>query len=241
MDTRSERAHAVLLACAIGDAAGLPTRGMAPDEIESTYGPPPTWWDRDVVHPTKPGVPEGTITEVTREILAAASTLLGDEAGATIRERADTAPMGWRQLVRAIPVGIATSTADPEAFGQAVWEACGGECLTRQEFQATALLAAGVSLQVDGTQERLSTRYNRLWEALHLVESLKPRGTWSPEPDVVAATRRAMNIAMQVATTPTQILTEQFGSSPEPTRMVPLCFGLSTYLAHWLSRYGSRG
>lgn len=238
MDTRSERAHAVLLACAIGDAAGLPTRGMAPDEIESTYGPPPTWWDRDVVHPTKPGVPEGTITEVTREILAAASTLLGDEAGATIRERADTAPMGWRQLVRAIPVGIATSTADPEAFGQAVWEACGGECLTRQEFQATALLAAGVSLQVDGTQERLSTRYNRLWEALHLVESLKPRGTWSPEPDVVAATRRAMNIAMQVATTPTQILTEQFGSSPEPTRMVPLCFGLSTYLAHWLSRYG---
>lgn len=238
MDTRSERARAVLVACAIGDAAGLPARGMSPDEIESTYGPPPTWWDRDVVHPTKPGVPEGTITEVTREILAAASTLLGDEAGATIRERADTVPMGWRQLVRAIPVGIATSTADPEAFAQAVWEACGGECLTRQEFQAAALLAAGVSLQVDGTQERLSTRCNRLWEALHLVESLKPRGTWSPEPDVVAATRRAMNIAMQVATTPTQILTEQFGSSPEPTRMVPLCFGLSTYLAHWLSRYG---
>ncbi len=238
MDSRSERAHAVLVACAIGDAAGLPTRGMSPDEIESTYGPPPTWWDRDVVHPTKPGVPEGTITEVTREILAAASTLLGDEAGATIRERADTAPMGWRQLVRAIPVGIATSTADPEAFAQAVWEACGGECLTRQEFQAAALLAAGVSLQVDGAQERLSTRYNRLWEALHLVESLKPRGSWSPGPDVVAATRRAMNIAMQVATTPTQILTEQFGSSPEPTRMVPLCFGLSTYLAHWLSRYG---
>ena len=238
MDSRSERAYAVLVACAIGDAAGLPTRGMSPDEIESTYGPPPTWWDRDVVHPTKPGVPEGTVTEVTHEILAAASTLLGEEAGATIRERAGTVPMGWRQLVRAIPIGIATSTADPEAFALAVWEACGGECLTRQEFQAAALLAAGVSLQVDGAQERLSTRDNRLWEALHLVESLKPRGSWSPEPDVVAATRRAMNIAMQVATTPTQILTEQFGSSPEPTRMVPLCFGLSTYLAHWLSRYG---
>ncbi len=238
MDSRSERAYAVLVACAIGDAAGLPTRGMSPDEIESTYGPPPTWWDRDVVHPTKPGVPEGTVTEVTHEILLAASTLLGDEAGATTRDHAGAVPMGWRQLVRAIPIGIATSTADPEGFAQAVWEACGGECLTRQEFQAAALLAAGVSLQVDGTQERLSTRYNRLWEALHLVESLKQRGTWSPEPDVVAATRRAMNIAMQVATTPTQILTEQFGSSPEPTRMVPLCFGLSTYLAHWLSRYG---
>lgn len=238
MDTRSERAYAVLVACAIGDAAGLPTRGMSPDEIESTYGPPKTWRDRDVAHPAKPGVPEGMITEVTREILVAASTLLDDEAGAATRDRAGTVPMGWRQLVRAIPIGIATSTADPEAFAQAVWEACGGECLTRQEFQAAALLAAGVSLQVDGTQERLSTRDNRLWEALHLVESLKPRGTWSPEPDVVAATRRAMNIAMQVATTPTQILTEQFGSSPEPTRMVPLCFGLSTYLAHWLSRYG---
>ena len=109
MDTRSERARAVLVACAIGDAAGLPTRGMSPDEIESTYGPPPTWWDRDVVHPTKPGVPEGTITEVTREILAAASVLLDDEAGAAIRDRAGTVPMGWRQLVRAIPVGIATS------------------------------------------------------------------------------------------------------------------------------------
>ena len=36
MDTRSERARAVLVACAIGDAAGLPTRGMSPDEIEST-------------------------------------------------------------------------------------------------------------------------------------------------------------------------------------------------------------
>ena len=239
MDTRSERARAVLVACAIGDAAGLPTRGMSPDEIESTYGPPQTWRDRNITHPAKPGVPEGTVTEVTREILAAASTLLSDEAGATIRDRADTAPMGWRQLVRAIPVGIATSTADPEAFSRAVWEACGGECLTRQEFQAAALLAAGVSLLVDdGSQERLSTRHNRLLKALHLVESLEPRGTWSPEPDVVAATRRAMNIAMQVATTPTQILTEQFGSSPEPTRMVPLCFGLSTYLAHWLSRYG---
>ena len=239
MDSRSERARAVLVACAIGDAAGLPTRGMSPDEIESTYGPPPTWRDRNITHPAKPGVPEGTVTEVTHEILAAASTLLGDEAGATIRDRADTAPMGWRQLVRAIPVGIATSTADPEAFSRAVWEACGGEFLTRQEFQAAALLAAGVSLLVDdGSQERLSTRHNRLLKALHLVESLEPRGTWSPEPDVVAATRRAMNIAMQVATTPTQILTEQFGSSPEPTRMVPLCFGLSTYLAHWLSRYG---
>ena len=238
MDTRSERAQAVLLACAIGDAAGLPTRGMSPDEIERTYGPPSTWRDRNITHPAKPGVPEGTVTEVTHEILAAASTLLGDEAGATIRDRADTAPMGWRQLVRAIPVGIATSTADPEAFSRAVWEACGGEGLTRQEFQAAALLAAGVSLQVDGSQERLSTRHNHLWKALHLVESLEPRGTWSPDPDVVAATRRAMNIAMQVATTPTQILTEQFGSSPEPTRMVPLCFGLSTYLTHWLSRYG---
>ena len=239
MDTRSERARAVLVACAIGDAAGLPTRGMSPDEIESTYGPPQTWRDRNITHPAKPGVPEGTVTEVTHDILAAASTLLGDEAGATIRDRGDTAPMGWRQLVRAIPVGIATSTADPEAFSRAVWEACGGECLTRQEFQAAALLAAGVSLLVDdGTQESLSTRNNRLLKALHLVESLKPRGTWSPEPDVVAATRRAMNIAMQVATTPTQILTEQFGSSAEPTRMVPLCFGLSTYLAHWLSRYG---
>lgn len=238
MDTRSERAHAVLVACAIGDAAGLPTRGMSPDEIESTYGPPPTWRDLNIIHPAKPGVPEGTVTEVTHEILAAASTLLGDETGADIRDRADTAPMGWRQLVRAIPVGIATSAADSEALSRAVWEACGGERLTRQEFQAAVLLAAGVSLQVDGSRERLSTRHNHLWKALHLVESLEPRGAWSPEPDVVAATRRAMNIAMQVATTPTQILTEQFGSSPDPTRMVPLCFGLSTYLAHWLSRYG---
>ena len=183
MDSRSERAYAVLVACAIGDAAGLPTRGMSPDEIESTYGPPPTWRDRDVVHPTKPGVPEGTVSEVTHEILAAASVLLGDEAGATIRECADAAPMGWRQLVRAIPVGIATSTADPEAFSRAVWEACGGECLTRQEFQAAALLAAGVSLQVDGAQERLSTRYNRLWEALHLVESGARRRGGNPPGD----------------------------------------------------------
>ncbi len=56
---------------------------------------------------------------------------------------------GSRYVLRAIPVGLVTLTADPEVFADAVWRACGSDDLTSQEFQAAALIAAAVSLGLD--------------------------------------------------------------------------------------------
>ena len=77
MGTRSERARAVLVGAAYGDTLAMPTCGMTPEQITSVYGDFKELIDADASHTTMPGAPAGTVTEVTREILAEASTLLG--------------------------------------------------------------------------------------------------------------------------------------------------------------------
>ena len=72
MDTRSERAYAVLVGAAYGDALAMPTCGMTPEQITSVYGDFKELIDADASHTTLPGAPAGTVTEVTREILAEA-------------------------------------------------------------------------------------------------------------------------------------------------------------------------
>ena len=149
---RRDRIYGALAGVAVADAVALPVRGMSPEEITKLYDGRDQLVNASSSHPTMPGAPAGTITQITREVLAAASRLLGEAPSEPADEaRAEDGDWlaGSRYVLRAIPVGLVTLTADPEVFADAVWRACGSDDLTSQEFQAAALVAAAVSLGLD--------------------------------------------------------------------------------------------
>lgn len=132
--------------------------------------------------------------------------------------------------MRVTPIGIATSMADPQAFADAVWSSCRVTHATRQGFQSAALVAAAVSIGIGRPGSPPMDVRSVLWEAVSFVASLPARGAWTPEPDVVAATRRALNIASNHNAHgghPIQRLAEQIGTSVASAQAVPMAFALA--------------
>ena len=235
---RRGRAYGALAGVATGDAVALPVRGMSPTQIEKHYK---TRWiliDADASHPTMPGAPAGTLTEVTREVLAAASHLLDDtpstnEAGA----KNEDLLAGSCYPLRAIPVGIANSTADPQAFVDAVWQVCGNDGLSRQEFHAAALVAAAVSLGIDHKALWVRGMRDVLDEAITYVSALPARGASAPGPDVLAAARAAIDIVTNYRSDALERLRDQIGTSADPAQSVPAAFGLVAHYSDGFSAF----
>lgn len=244
MDTRSERAYAVLVGAAYGDALAMPTCGMTPEQITSVYGDFKELIDADASHTTMPGAPAGTVTEVTREILAEASALLGGSFSFPVAADDVHSPTDHtharRCVLRAIPVGIATSTQDPEAFADAVWEACTEGPTTRQEFQAAALIAAFISIGLDWPDSRPMDIRGVLWETVNYVASMEPRGSWSAEPDVLATTRRAANVVSCQRSMYFSEFTKAFGHPSTPTQIVPFALAFTLHVLLGFSPYVAR-
>ena len=123
------------------------------------------------------------------------------------------------RLMCAVPVGVALSTIDPEAFAKTVWFACG--CTTRDEFQSAALLAAAVSLALDSYAAPAG-------EAVEFVASLSPRGEAEEGPDVLTATRRAMNVLSNSKWvrywSPINLLRQKLAAHPSSSLVIPLSF-----------------
>ena len=128
--------------------------------------------------------------------------------------------------MRVTPIGIAVSTADPEAFADAVWSSCQVTHATRQGFQSAALVAAAVSMGIDWDTPSASDITALLWKALTYVDSLPERGAWTPDPDVVAATRRAMQLVANPASSSLECLVEQVGTSVASAQAIPMAFAL---------------
>ena len=235
---RRGRAYGALAGVATGDAVALPVQGMSPTQIERHYK---TQWiliDADASHPTMPGAPAGTLTEVTREVLAAASHLLDDapstnEAGA----KDEDLLAGSCYPLRAIPVGIANSTADPQAFVDAVWQVCGNDGLSRQEFHAAALVAAAVSLSIDHKALWVRGMRDVLDEAITYVSALPARGASAPGPDVLAAARAAIDIVTNYRSDALERLRDQIGTSADPAQSVPAAFGLVAHYSDGFSAF----
>ena len=244
MDTRSERARAVLVGAAYGDALAMPTCGMTPEQITSVYGDFKELIDADASHTTMPGAPAGTVTEVTREILAEASALLGGSFSFPVAADDAHSPTDHtharRCVLRAIPVGIATSTQDPEAFADAVWEACAEGPTTRQEFHAAALIAAFISIGLDWPDSRPMDIRGVLWETVNYVASMEPRGSWSAEPDVLATTRRAANLVSCQRSMYFSEFTKAFGHPSTPTQIVPFALAFTLHVLLGFSPYVAR-
>ena len=128
--------------------------------------------------------------------------------------------------MRVTPIGIAVSTADPEAFADAVWSSCQVTHATRQGFQSAALVATAVSMGIDWDTPSASDMTALLWKALTYVDSLPERGAWTPDPDVVAATRRAMQLVANPASSSLECLVEQVGTSVASAQAIPMAFAL---------------
>lgn len=132
-------------------------------------------------------------------------------------------------IISAIKAGIATPTGNLQTFSNAVWDYCALSDITRPEFQGAALVAAAISLGIDSANFRVE---ETLIRSVNLAASLESYGSWSPEPDVLATTRRALNAACGInehAGSPIDLLVEQIGASASVTQLIPLAFALASH------------
>lgn len=271
MDPRLSRAHGALAGLALGDALGMPTQAMSPEQIRAVYGRIAGLVDADASQPYAPGMPAGSVTDDTEQALLVASLLVrgrGSSSGHAALDAGEFAHalLAWEDsmiargsldllgpstkaalervragedplsvggagttngaAMRVTPIGIAVSTADPEAFAESVWSSCQVTHATRQGFQSAALVAAAVSLGIDAASSSASDVRALLWEAVSYVTFLSPRGAWAPDPDVVAATRRALELASTPPSPSLELLAEQIGSSVASAQAIPMAFAL---------------
>ena len=271
MDPRLSRAYGAFAGLALGDALGMPTQAMSPEQIRAVYGRVTGLVDGDASQPYAPGMPAGSVTDDTEQALLIASLLVrggGSSSGHVALDAGDFshALLAWEDsmiergsldllgpstkaalervragedpltvgglgttngaAMRVTPISIAVSTADPEVFADAVWSSCQVTHATRQGFQSAALVAAAVSLALDWPEASASDMTTLLWKAVSYVESLPERGAWTPDPDVVAATRRAIQLVANPASSSLECLVEQIGTSVASAHAIPMAFAL---------------
>ena len=271
MDPRLSRAYGALAGLALGDALGMPTQAMSPEQIRAVYGRITGLVDGDASQPYAPGMPAGSVTDDTEQALLVASLLVRGRGSSSGRVALDAgefahALLAWEDsmiergsldllgpstkaalervragedplsvggagttngaAMRVTPIGIAMSTEDPQAFADAVWSSCQVTHATRQGFQSAALVAAAVSMGIDTPRSAASDMTALLWKAVSYVDSLPERGAWTPDPDVVAATRRAMQLVANPASSSLECLVEQVGTSVASAQAIPMAFAL---------------
>lgn len=271
MDPRFSRAYGALAGLALGDALGMPTQEMSPEQIRAVYGRITGLVDGDASQPYAPGMPAGSVTDDTEQALLVASLLVRGRGSSSGRVALDAgefahALLAWEDsmiergsldllgpstkaalervragedplsvggagttngaAMRVTPIGIAMSTADSEAFADAVWSSCQVTHATRQGFQSAALVAAAVSMGIDAARSTTPNLRSLLWKAVSYVDSLPERGAWTPDPDVVAATRRAMQLVANPASSSLECLVEQVGTSVASAQAIPMAFAL---------------
>ena len=271
MDPRLSHAHGALAGLALGDALGMPTQAMSPEQIRAVYGRITGLVDGDTSQPYAPGMPAGSVTDDTEQALLIASLLVrgrGSSSGRVALNAVEFAHalLAWEDsmiergsldllgpstkaalervragedpltvggagttngaAMRVTPIGIAVSTEDPEAFAEAVWSSCRVTHATRQGFQSAALVAAAVSMGIDTVRTPSPDLRSLLWKAVTYVDSLPERGAWTPDPDVVAATRRAMQLVANPASSSLECLIDQVGTSVASAHAIPMAFAL---------------
>lgn len=266
MDPRFSRAYGALAGLALGDALGMPTQAMSPQQIQTVYGHVTGLVDGDKTQPYAPGMAAGSVTDDTEQALLIASLLLKghgsglnldagefshallawedsmiergslDLLGPSTKAALERVRAGENPLrvggegttngaaMRVTPIGIAASTSDRQLFADAVWSSCQVTHATRQGFQSAALVAAAVSLGIDAGAADVT---DLLWKAVAFVRSLPERGAWSPEPDVVTATHRALKLAAKPASSSSlEWLAEQIGTAVASAQAIPMAFAL---------------
>ena len=128
--------------------------------------------------------------------------------------------------MRVTPIGIAVSTEDPEAFAEAVWSSCRVTHATRQGFQSAALVAAALAMGSETATSASASLRGLRWKAVTDVDSLREGGARARDADVVAGTRRAMQLAVNPASASLECLVEQVGTTVASAHAIPMAFAL---------------
>ena len=186
----------------------------------------------DAANEAASGSPDGTVSDAMRSALTVADQLRRGPGGVhAIRSGQWSVPAGSARdrLLCAVPIGIAMSTIDPEALAETVWIACG--CTNRNEFQSAALLAAAVSLRINNWNRSIITT---LCDAVDVVSAMKPRGESQEGPDVLTATRRALNVQANSHSPLVRVrmgtLMAKLADISSSHRIIPLAFFQVLYL-----------
>jgi ADP-ribosylglycohydrolase len=97
---RRDRAHAALYGLAIGDALGMPTQLLSPEEVVRQFGELNGFEPATADHPIAAGMPAGSITDDTEQALLLAHALI-DGAGHIDPEGFAHALVRWEDDMRA--------------------------------------------------------------------------------------------------------------------------------------------
>lgn len=186
----------------------------------------------DAANEAASGSPDGTVSDAMRSALTVADQLRRGPGGVhAIRSGQWSVPAGSARdrLLCAVPIGIAMSTIDPEALAETVWIAC--RCTNQNEFQSAALLAAAVSLLINNRDKSPITT---LCDAVDVVSAMKPRGESQEGPDVLTATKRALNVQANSHSPLVRVrmgtLMAKLADISSSHRIIPLAFFQVLYL-----------
>lgn len=130
--------------------------------------------------------------------------------------------------MRVTPIGIAVSAKNPARFAEAVHASCRVTHDTTAGFAGAALVAAAVSLGVEGASTR-----EAIAGARSLVDSLGPIGAWCPNAAVGARVGEALGLAAGIEEDPAffEALRTRIGTSVESNESIPCSFALASRFA----------
>jgi ADP-ribosylglycohydrolase len=100
MADASDRARATLYGLAIGDALGMPTQLLSPEEIENRFGELSGFEPAAADHPIAAGMPAGSVTDDTEQALLLANAILAG-AGHVDAEALARSLVAWEEEMRA--------------------------------------------------------------------------------------------------------------------------------------------
>ena len=98
-ESTRDRAVAALYGLAIGDALGMPTQMLSPDEIAARFGRLDGFRPADPAHPIAAGMPAGAITDDTEQALLLANALIEGD-GQVDAERFARSLIAWEEDMR---------------------------------------------------------------------------------------------------------------------------------------------
>ncbi len=187
----------------------------------------------DAAHSDTLEASDGPGCEVATSAMAVALQLLrapGEDCTTHSGTQLPTTASADARLMCAIPVGIALSTVDLEAFAETVWRVCG--CTSRNEFQSAALLAAAVSIGINTRIHARPLSYtDPLWDAVDVVSAMPPLGETDSSPDVLEVAQRTLkavaNTQSDLRSSPAPVLQETLSDCAPSSRIVPLAFFLA--------------
>jgi ADP-ribosylglycohydrolase len=98
--TELDRALGALYGLAIGDALGMPTQMLSPEEVERGFGPITWFVPAPADHPIAAGLPAGHITDDTEQALLVAQLLIDGHGKVDPRALADALVDWEREMAR---------------------------------------------------------------------------------------------------------------------------------------------